>query len=71
MKVPDRCIGCRFRSKEDRCNNYMEACVDIAQECKDDDDFQFIIETTKNRQWLTVDEIEELDRVSEIFKKEY
>jgi|LGOV01.1.fsa_nt_gb hypothetical protein len=75
--IPDKCIRCQYKSKSGRCYNYImpddtgaRECYKVVQECQDDDDFQFITETTKNRTWLTVDEIKELERVNKIFEKE-
>lgn len=69
MKVPNRCIDCRFRSKDGVCWNYCESCEDIAQECQDDDDYEFIHWQTNGRTLLTLDEINELKRTEKIYEQ--
>lgn len=71
MTIPDICMDCRFRSKAGTCYNYMKLCKDVALECEEDDRLVYAIETTKNRQWLTMDELKALNWMHDVFKKEY
>lgn len=59
------CYTCEFRSKK-FCNNYLKLLKECKEECQNDNDYEYIMYITKDRKWLTVDELNELKRVKEI-----
>ena len=56
------CYDCQYRSKIDSkfCYNYMMLIKESKPECDADNRREVILMQTKDRNWLTVDEITEL-----------
>jgi len=64
----NECLDCQYRSKIDKsfCNNYLLNINECYTECKNDNYREIILFQTKNRNWLTVDEITELKRTNNL-----
>lgn len=78
MKIPNRCVDCRFKSKSNTCYNYInqdntgaQECINVAQECQDDDDYTYIHWVTNGRTLLTLDEINELKRTEKLYENNH